>query len=310
MKLFITGISGLLGRTAARMTSGQFEVCGCYFNSPVSMEGIHTLKLDLTDKASVKRVLEKLKPDVILHTAAMTNVDECETNPSAAYQNNVVAAKNIASIASDLGSKLIHISTDQLFDGTGAWITEDDVPAPLNVYAKTKLLAEGVVLEECANALVIRTNFFGWGRPTRISFSDWVLRGLEQGQNLTMFSDVFFTPILIDHLLDVIVSLVEKKATGLFHVAGAERLSKYDFALRLSEVFGYPPSHISSINVDDFPLKAQRPKDMSLSTEKVAKYLQLPLPKVSEGLEALHNFRPRDWRQSLEKVALSKTENA
>lgn len=292
MKLFITGISGLLGQSAARLTNGRFEVSGCYSKSSISINNVRALKLDITDMTSIEQALVDFKPDIILHTAAMTNVDECETNPTAANQTNVEATRNTASIAEKLGAKLVHLSTDQLFDGTSAWMTEEDVPAPLNIYGNTKRLAEQVALEKCPTTLVVRTNFFGWGMPPRTSFSDWIIQGLEQDQKLTMFSDVFYTPILMDHLVDVIIDLVDRGATGIFNVAGSERISKYGFALRTSDMFGYPSNNIQSASVDGFPFKAQRPKDMSLNTEKVSEFLKRPMPTVMEGLEALHELQP------------------
>ena len=285
----------MLGRSIARLTCERFEVSGSYFKSPFSMDGVHSLQMDATDRLATQNALRLLKPDVIFHTAAMTNVDQCESNPVLANLSNVEASNNIASIAKEMNSKLVHVSTDQLFDGACAWKTEDDEPAPLNVYAKTKLRAENVVLNECSEALVIRTNFFGWCSPGRTSFSDWILQGLKQGQELTMFSDVFFNPILIDHLVDVVVNLIYREAVGVFNVAGATRLSKFDFAMQLSKVFGYPANRIRDTSVSDFPFKAQRPNDMSLSVEKVTKYLKRKMPSVSEGIDALHTMRPSDW---------------
>jgi dTDP-4-dehydrorhamnose reductase len=252
------------------------------------MTDVQTFWLDVTDKSATEQALRELNPDVILHTVALTNVDECESNPTLAHQINVEATQNIASIASELEAKMVHISTDQLFDGLEAWKTEDDVPTPLNVYGKTKQLAESAVIDQNKTSLVIRTNFFGWGLPPRSSFSDWILRGLDQRQELTMFTDVFFTPILIDHLVDTVFSLVEQNGSGIFNVVGADRLSKYDFAMQLADTFNYPTDKVRATSVSDFDYRAARPNDMSLSTEKLAQYLGRPVPRIADGLNQLY----------------------
>jgi len=300
MKLFIAGISGLLGLNLALEARERFSVSGCYFNSPVSMEDIQTSRLDVTRLQAVKTILSEIRPDVIVNTVALTNVDQCESDPGLAHKLNVKAAEHLATVASMLGSRLVHISTDQLFDGASPWKTEADPPAPINNYARTKWLAEQAVLKACDNALIVRTNFFGWGTSIRASFSDWILQALEQQRKLTMFSDVFFTPILMNQLIDVITQLISIKSGGIFHVAGGERLSKYAFAVQMAEVFGYPTHSILATSVQDFPFKAARPVDMSLSSNKTEQYLGTQMPIVAEGLERLHSLQRDGWQQGLE----------
>lgn len=264
------------------------------------MERTETLRLDVTQLQAVEETLSGIRPDVIVNTVALTNVDECEGDPGLAHKLNVKSAQHLATVASTLGSQFVHISTDQLFDGVSPWKTEADPPAPINTYARTKWLAEQAVLEACPNALIVRTNFFGWGTSIRTSFSDWILQGLEQQRKLTMFSDVFFTPILINQLIEVITKLVSIKSGGIFNVAGAERLSKYAFAVQMAEVFGYPTHSILATSVQDFPFKAARPVDMSLSSKKTELYLGIQMPTVAEGLERLHSLQKNRWQEGIE----------
>lgn len=302
MKLFVTGISGRLGLNLALQTRERFQVSGCYYTHPIVLDGIRPLKLDVTSFGALEQALRQIRPDVIVHTAGLTNVEGCEANPMLAYRLHVEATQHVAKIANALGAQLVHISTDHLFDGTSPWKTEADSPVPLNTYAKTKWQAEQVVLQVCPDALIIRTNFFGWGTSVRMSFSDWILRALAQQRELTMFSDVFFTPILINDLVDVMIELIVRGATGIFHVAGSERLTKYDFALRMAEVFGSPKNRIRAISVEDFPFKARRPKDMSLSSRKVESCLQVRMPTPEEGLERLKRLHEEGWPRALEKA--------
>jgi len=299
MRLFVSGVSGLLGLNLALQVRDRFQVSGCYYAHPVILEGVQTLKLNLTSLSSLEQALLKVGADVVIHTGGLTNVEECEANPQLAYRLNVEATRNVAKVTNTLGAKLVHISTDHVFDGTAPWKTEDDVPAPLNIYARTKREAEEVVLEECRNSLIIRTNFFGWGTPVRASFSDWILRALAREDDLTMFSDVYFTPILINDLVDILAELIARGAGGTFHVAGGERLTKHAFALRLAQVFNYPTQTIRTISVEDFPFRAKRPRDMSLSCGKAEAYLGIQMPSVKDGLKRLKRLEAEGFRAAL-----------
>jgi len=300
MKIFITGISGLLGLNLALQVQDRFQISGCYHNHPIILDEIEPLKLDITSLGPLEQALQRIQPDIIVHTAGLTNVEECESNPEASYRLNVEATQHVARIASALSAQLVHISTDHLFDGTTAWNTEADIPSPLNTYARTKWEAEQVVFNNCPDALIIRTNFFGWGTPVRVSFSDWILYALAQEKELTMFSDVFFTPILINDLVDLMIELIVRRATGIFHIAGGERLSKYAFALQMAEVFNYPRNAVRAISVEDFPFRAKRPKDMSLGSGKIKQYMKTHTPVVKDGLNRLSKLESEGYRATLE----------
>ena len=302
MKLFITGISGLLGLNMALQARQRYQVSGSYYTHPVAHDGIAAIKLDLNSFEEAERALLRVEPDVLVHTAGLTSVEACEADPEMAYRLNVQLAEHMARVAVRTGSKLVHISTDHLFDGQDPWKREEDTPHPLNVYARTKLEAEHAVLQACSDALVVRTNFFGWGTSVRTSFSDWILQSLAQGRELTMFNDVFFTPMLISDLVDLILRLVKLGAAGVFNVVGDTRLSKLDFALRLAGAFSYPTDGIRSISVEGYPFTAQRPRDMSLSSERTQSYLGVQMPDVEEGLRRLMDLRHDGRHQALEEA--------
>ena len=287
MRVFIAGISGLLGLNAALQLRDQHLVSGCYNSHPVAMDGVTSVGLDVTDFPSLSSTLQDLRPDVVLNTVALTNVDQCEADPAMAERLNVLATRNLAAVSRSLGARLVHISTDHLFSGTKSWSTETDAPHPLNSYARTKLLAEAAAPDECPGSMVIRTNFFGWGTSIRASFSDWVLDGLEKGAQLTMFADVYTTPLLIGDLVDVVMALVDRGASGIFNVGSRDRVSKYGFAVEEAKVFGHSPDNLLPISMDDINLRAMRPKDMSLSSEKVETYLGSPMPALGESLTRL-----------------------
>lgn len=302
MDLFITGISGLLGLNLAQQAQGHSSVSGCYLSHPVDIKGVQAFPLDLTDYSKAKEALTSINPDLIVHTVGLTDVDRCESDRPLAQALNVETTRNVAKIAFSMGCRLVHISTDQLFDGASRWYTEGDIPNPINNYGSTKWEAEIAAMEACPEALVIRTNFYGWGSPIRTSFSDWICRSLDDQKELTMFHDVFFTPILVNDLADVIFDLAATEASGIFNVSGGERISKYDFALRLADTLGYSSSRIRPISVDEFSFKARRPKEMSLECAKAETHLGISMPNTQDSLTHLRDLRLDGWPIALQSA--------
>ena len=218
MKLFIAGISGLLGLNMALQSREDHQVSGSYLTRPVGLRQVEISRVDLSSKFAIESALKSVKPDVILNAAAATDVDRCENDRMYAYTSNVGIPCNLASVACSMGATFVQISSDQLFNGCTPWVSEDADPSPLNYYGVTKAQGEQVVLDKYPDSLIVRTNFYGIGMPGRSSFSDWILMALEQGQELRLFSDVFFNPILINHLIDICLDLAISNKKGIFHV--------------------------------------------------------------------------------------------
>lgn len=286
-RLFITGASGLLGLNAVLQCRGRYDVAGNYYAHPVAVDGVTLVRLDTSDAAAVDACLAHARPDVVLHTAGVANVEECELNPTLARVMNTTAAVHVAVSAVRLGARLIHVSTDHLFDGRQAMRDESSRLQPLNVYAQTKADAEIEIVRVCPDALIVRTNFFGWGSSLKASFSDWILSSLRARRSLSMFTDVFFTPILVNDLIDAALALSAQGARGVYHVAGRERVSKHAFGLAVARAFGLDASLIHPASVDSFSFAARRPHDMSLSTSKASDLLGKPMPSLQEGIERL-----------------------
>jgi len=286
-KILITGGSGLLAVNWALSTRSNYAVTLLLHHKKISLLGVETDIASLGSLDECSFVLAKHQPDIVIHTAGLTNVEECETNPDLAQEVNVDLAKNIAIACSSQGVKLVHISTDHLFLGDQEFTTENTSTNPVNNYAKTKFLGEQKVLENCKDALVIRTNFFGWGTRYRQSFSDFILSKLRSGKPLDLFQDVFFSPILIDNLSSEVHQLIDLKATGLFNVVSSERISKYDFGIKLANCFNLDTSLINKISVDDKPNLVKRPKDMSLSNIKLRQTLDCKIASLDDQLQTL-----------------------
>ena len=285
--ILMTGGSGLLSTNWALSIRDEYKVTLLLHQKKISLLGVNTEIVSLSSLEECLSVLEKHQPDIVIHTAGLANVEECESNPNLAQTVNVDLAKNIATACSNQGVKLVHISTDHLFLGDQEFSTEESVTNPVNNYAKSKLLGEQQVLENCKDALVIRTNFFGWGTSYRQSFSDFILSKLRSGKSLDLFQDVFFSPILIDNLSSKVHQLIDLKSTGLFNIVSSERISKYDFGIKLANCFNLDTSLINKISVDDKPNLVKRPKDMSLSNTKLRQTLDCKIASLDDQLQTL-----------------------
>jgi len=279
--ILITGASGLLGVSLIALAQEQGrEVVGLYHQHPVSFGGAPLLSVDLTQESQIKRVFEKIKPDTVIHCAAATNVDWCQEHPDAAYRLNVVASARIA----ELGVRLLHISTDAVFDGTRGDYAEIEQPAPLNTYAQTKLQAEHAVLASNSRAAIARINLYGWNAQYKLSLAEWILEQLAKGSDVPGFTDAVFCPMLANDLAEVLLAMVDCKLTGLFHVVGSEAVSKYEFARRVALRFGFDPGRIIPTVVGESELRAPRPRDTSLNIRKICAALKRAMPDVDSGL--------------------------
>lgn len=268
----------------------------------VRLRGAQAIALPLDDAAQLARALDELRPDLIVHAAGLSNVDECERSPQAAHAVNAGLAETVAAAAAARGAKLVHISTDHLFAGDRPLRTESDAPAPLNAYARSKLAGELLVAERCPQALIVRTNFFGWGHALRKSLSDWVIEGLRAGQRLRMFSDVHFTPILATRLAQAAHALLDAGAKGLVHVCGDERVSKHEFALRLAAAFDLPAAGIENARSGDAGLAAPRPADLSLSNARARGILGAGLGGLDEYFAELRSQEADRLRGELQQA--------
>ncbi|MCE9642323.1 MAG: SDR family oxidoreductase, partial [Betaproteobacteria bacterium] len=239
-RVLITGGSGLLALNWACCMRDSWEPVLALHSRKIRLTGARCEFVDLESVAALKQKIAAIQPDLVVHAAGLTSVDLCEEQPAAAMHANAELARNVAAATNSLNVRLIHISTDHLFDGSKSLYTENDAPAPINVYARTKLQAELWVQQENPAALLVRTNFFGWGHRHRQSFSDWIIASLRAGKPVTMFDNVFFTPILADALVRAAHELAAKNERGIVNLGGDERISKYEFALQLARAFDLP----------------------------------------------------------------------
>jgi dTDP-4-dehydrorhamnose reductase len=285
--IFLTGGSGLLALNWFFSKRNEFSVNLGLNERKIYPDGAHLLNLDFRSEYDVSSCLKALKPTYVIHTAGLTSVEKCEANPELAFQINVELAALIARVTKALSIPLVHISTDHLFNGCDAMYTEEHLPNAVNVYGQTKVLAENAVIQINPNALVIRTNFYGWGTSYRQSFSDQIIDSLRHNKEINLFCDVYYTPILAENLINIVHDLIDKKTCGIYHVVSDDRISKYDFGVLIAEQFGLNKSLINKTTLKSQLNLVKRPADMSLSNKKVTDLLGLNLGTVKQHVEQL-----------------------
>jgi len=301
-RMLITGGSGLLALNWALALRDRYLVILGLHEREIVLAGVQAKGINLESVDSLVRVFETMQPQVVIHTAGLTSVEKCEAEPDLAKHINVELAVNVAKACAKLELPMVHISTDHLFTGVAPLVEETYLVQPINVYGQTKAEAEFRVLEAHPMAMAIRTNFYGWGTSYRSSFSDAVIEALRAGKELTLFQDVFYTPILVETAVQAVHELIDLKASGIFHVVGDERISKHEFGLKLAQEFKLDASLIKSGSITNQVSLVQRPHDMSLSNQKICKLLGRKLGGVDEHVARLHQQELNGLAQELLKL--------
>ena len=284
LRILITGGSGLLGSKVAEIALERgYEVYSGY-NSHKPEFG-EPVKFNLANPDSVVKAIDDVKPDVIIHSAALTDVDKCEVEKDLAYKINVEGTKVVAEIARKLGSFMVYISTDYVFDGSKGMYKEEDETNPINYYGYTKLLGENY----CQDFCIARTCVIYGAKPAsgKVNFVLWLINKLENGESVKIIIDQFITPTLNTNLAKMVLEIAERKITGIFHLAGATRVSRFKFAKEIAKEFGLDENLIMPAKMNDISWIAKRPKDSSLDTSKAAKYLNEKPYELKKALKVL-----------------------
>lgn len=283
----ITGGAGLLALNIAAYKKKDWKITLIVRNHDVFIEGVFTEKISLDNETDIFNCLSNLKPDLIIHAAGLTNIEYCEENHYETRLSNVIISKNIATVARKLNIKHVHISTDHFSRSDKQFSTEDEIELPINEYAHSKLEAEINVIKSNDKSLILRTNFFAWGSSRKESISDFIINKLRNNCEVSLFDDIFFTPILSDTLVDKMESLISINTSGIYNLVGKERVSKYEFGLLIADIFGLDRTLIKKSSIKDARLKVKRPLDMSLSSTKIEKNIGLGETTLMSDLENL-----------------------
>jgi len=300
LRLLITGASGLLGSKLAELAvSLGYEVYSCYLTHKPK-HGI-AVKADVQDKTSLAKAFEEAKPEAVVHTAALTDVDKCELDKSLAYSVNVLGTRNVAELSREYGSFLVYISTDYVFKGDRGMYSESDSPEPINYYGLTKLEGEKAVSHILNEYCIARSSVIYGSEPAsgKANFALWILERLRRGEQVSVVVDQWNSPTLNSNLAEMIIEAVDRRLTGIYHMAGASRVSRYEFAKALAETFKLDGRLIKQTTMNSLKWTAKRPKDSSLNVSKALKTLRRKPLELTEALDRLkveltfsHNTQP------------------
>jgi dTDP-4-dehydrorhamnose reductase len=299
MKILVTGASGLLGLNLSLMEVEAHTIVGVD-RSKLADTPFEIIKADLLDPEVEHHILDTVRPDAVIHTAALANLEACEEQPETARLLNAELPGELADACGRRGIRLLHISTDAVFDGTKDGVyTEEDAPNPQGIYAQTKLEGERNVLSANPDAVVVRVNFFGWSLSGTRSLPEFFINSLSAGKPAQGFTDVYFCPLFVGDLADLLVKILEKELCGIYHVVGSESLNKHDFGVSIAHRFGLDDGLIQPVSVDVSTLKARRSHNLRLSVHKLSTALGELIPGFSTGLDRFYTQYKQGYPQKM-----------
>lgn len=295
-KLLVTGASGLLGlNLALKAADLGWDVTGWSGRRALARVPFNAEQVDLVNLGDIPARVAALSPDLVIHCAALADIDKAEQHPALAEKLNAQAPEALADAARKIGAQLIHISTDAVFDGTRGDYRETDEPNPISVYARTKLAGERAVLAAYPQAAAARVNFYGWSPTGQRSLAEFFYTHLRSEHTVNGFTDVFFSPLYVGHLAEILLKMAEQRLEGLYHVFCPQATSKYAFGVSVARLFGLDESLINPVALQELQTGTFRSLNLSMNTDKLQAALDEPLPGEADGLQAFH----ADWQAGL-----------
>src|SRR5574340_1280481 len=284
MKFLVTGSAGLVGSQVVQdLVKLEHQVYSCYGQSKPN-KGI-PVKLDLVNNDNIIQVVEDTKPDVIIHLAAMTNVDLCEKEKELALKINAKATQTLSKQAARHGSFFVYVSTDYVFDGEKGMKKESDMPSPVDYYGYSKHQGELAVQDMASSWCIARTSTPFGMHDTKKSFPIFVAENLRAKKEISIVTDQYTSPTYVPNLSQMLIEISTRQILGVIHLAGATRISRYDMATLVAQKLGLEKSLLKPASINDMNWIAKRPKDSSLDVSKATQILkEKPLP-VEEGLD-------------------------
>lgn len=304
MRITVTGGSGLLGSNLAlELCRRGHEVTALYRQHAMCIDGVCTAKCNLADVSSSSRLLERCDPAWIIHCAAATNLDWCETHSSECMRINAEVSGQLAATARSIGARLVYISTDAVFSGAAGGYYETDPVCPVNQYGRSKAAGETAVMREMPTVLILRVNIFGWNARPKNSLAEWALALLRNGEPVSGFRDVTFSPILVNDLAECILNFIQVGSSGIYHVGSCDYATKYEFLRELARVFDLDGALVRESSVEESQLTTPRPRNTWLRSDKVADALGRRMPTIREGLETFRALSESGFLSRLRAAA-------
>lgn len=298
MRFLVTGANGLVGsRLMAALAARGHQALGVsrterwkpHPTVDPGMKGLEYRRLDLVGEREVREVIDGARPEVIVHTASMADVDACEQDPEQAFGANVVAAGHVAAAARRIGAHLVHVSTDYVFDGQAGPYGEEDSPAPHGVYASTKYMGEQAIRLLSPSWAIARTAaVYGWPPSGRANFGSWLVGALEKRQPVRLFEDQVVSPSLAESVAGMLAELGERHLTGLWNICGAVAVDRVSFGRALCGVFGFDSALCIPSKMRDARLSSPRPFRCGLRPDKAVEQLTEKPLSLSDSLLRFH----------------------
>ena len=271
-KILLTGVSGFLGGNFCHFHEDEYDIHAIYNEHPVSFKNVNAHQLNLLKEDSVKALIDSIKPDAIIHLAALSQPNDCARQPELSFRINVEASELLATYAHHFRIPFLFASSDLIFDGEDAPYAEDSIPRPMNLYGEHKAEAEKRVMKADPGAFICRLPLmYGSSYSYGVSFLQPWLNDLKAGKPVNLFIDEFRTPASAKDVCRGLITVLEKGKPGIYNFGGPERLSRVEMGERIADVFGLDKSLLHSRLRADVPMPAYRPKDISLSSDKMKK---------------------------------------
>lgn len=293
MKVLVTGGTGVVGWALLSRCPPSTELAYTYYQNGVLHPIASGYQLDVRSESSVEELVSDLDPDAVVHSAAMTDVDDCERNPAAARAVNVEGTKNVVAAAAQVDAHLVFLSTSFVFDGTKQPHERDDSRSPVNVYGETKANAERVIESSTTPSAIVRTDQpYGWTESWQTAtMIEWTLQQLAESNSVAVFEDWYSVPIFIFDLVKAVLNITLLQKTGIYHAVGPEYISRYEWACKIADSFGYDRSAITPASSENTPLPASRP-NVHLDPAPAGNSAMANFKSIQDSLEQMVATRP------------------
>ncbi len=297
-KLFIIGIGGLTGSKLVETAKDDFEIFGSYnYRNPKSSI-IKSVSLDITNSSEIRDILEKIKPDTVINTAGINNVDYCEKYPDEATKINIQSVKEICQITKEMRIKFVQLSSDSVFDGTKQLPYEEgDHTKSINYYGKTKIESEKIVLENPINVVVRASVLYGYlphnlakiesSSKKSINFGQWLINKLILNEKVKIITDEYSSPIIADDFARSILHIIKHEKSGLFHSAPKLQITRYDFSIKIAKALGLSVELIEPVSNKELGRDVNTGSNKCLSSEKLSNNLNYRFLTLDESLDLL-----------------------
>lgn len=291
MRILVTGGSGLVGWEILTRAEDWADCWFTYHSSEVQHSNARGRQLDIRNRGATERLIEEVDPDVIIHSAAMTDVDACELNPDTAREINITSMENVLAGATSTDSHLIFLSSSFVFDGSNHPHNLDDQRKPINVYGQTKASAERLIEDARVSSAIVRTDQpYGWSQPWQSpTMVEWTLDQLSKDGPVEIFKDWYNVPTYLPDLADSVLKIANKKKNGVFHVVGQDYVSRYDWALAIANTFEHAIDRIKPVLSSHSDIPAKRP-NVYLENSSSFASIKIQPTSLENGLERMRSI--------------------